>query len=103
MAKQVKLASQVELTVLTREDEVTAAHIAVRYPQCQEPATVYLSATEMDALVASWQRERRKVILNAEERRPVTLTDLLRWQCDREEESENGENDDTTNDEGAAS
>ena len=58
MAKTVKLASQVELTVLTREDEVTAAHIAVRYPQCQEPATVYLSATEMDALVAAWQRER---------------------------------------------
>lgn len=84
--QQVQLASQVELTVLTREDVVTAAHIAVRYPHCQEPATVYLSATEMDALVASWQRERRKVILRAEERRPVTLTDLLLWQRDHEQE-----------------
>ena len=66
MAKRVKLANQVELTVLTREDVVTAAQIAVRYPHCQEPATVYLTATEMDALVAAWQRERRKVILSAE-------------------------------------
>ena len=66
-AMKVQLASQCILTVLTREDEVTAAHISVRYPGCQEPATVYLTATEMDALVSAWQRERRKVILAAGE------------------------------------
>ena len=67
MAKTVQLASQVELTVLTREEAVVGARIGVRYATGAEGVAL-LTATEMDALVEAWQRERRKVILRADER-----------------------------------
>jgi hypothetical protein len=55
--------SQVEVTVFTQDDAPTQVYISVR-ESADRVRYILLTAVEMDALVASWQRERARVIVS---------------------------------------